>query len=147
MVAIFKKVSLWSFNQTWILFSYLLLHCSEQTLNAIGLTMEANLAILQNGFFLMSIRNPKWPSSLYIYFFWPIYCLSFLDLCVLITPLVSSNFSDHIKLFFFLFYMTERFFSEFSYWIDPSLYMNDHYKVCVLNGSVIQTECQCKTKF
>ena len=30
-----------------------------------------------------------------LFFFWPLYCLSFFDLLLLITPLVSSSFSIH----------------------------------------------------
>jgi len=38
--------------------------------------------------------------SLFVLFLWPLYCVSFLDLCLLITPLVSSNPSYHLETHF-----------------------------------------------
>ena len=57
-------------------------------------------------------------SSLFVllsFFFWPLYCLSFFDLHVLITPLVSSNFSFIKVVFDLLVYFSYCFGNVFEY--------------------------------
>jgi hypothetical protein len=56
------------------------------------------------------------------FFFWPLYCLSFYDIRILITPLVSSNSSypNH----FFLIYIWRNCYQSFSFFFFFAHYLH-----------------------
>jgi len=49
--------------------------------------------ITESGVKTPKIKNQSFCRSLFVLFFWPLCCLSFIYLLILITPLVSSNIS------------------------------------------------------
>jgi hypothetical protein len=79
------------------------------------------------GFVLLDLLCVMFCRSLFVllsFFFWPLYCLFFFDLLILITPLVSSNSSNMV-----IIHIDYLCFTKYVDWGIIYFYLNNFMKV------------------
>ena len=77
------------------------------------------------------------------FFFWPLCCLFFLDIQILITPLISSSSSYNIFLISFTFFVVghaKLLISEIKHWISwADLYVIFQWEIVLKTSQKLQT--------